>query len=275
MTKGMLMHTLAEIFANINPITHWHKIRRPVYFIIICYVIWGWNPLPSDEEMIENFKTHRSDFEEAVRRYREYQFGNGKNESNWFKEGDTLDIFNRAGIHHIDDEVGIWLPNPYSVETAIKKEKILKELGEINARNRIEKNWDHQDFSSVMFFKKFSTLKIGPTKNPRTGNPETDSSVGYSQVTIFFGSIWKDYVYFPEAPKVENGWLLYPLQISSKEYSGATYHEKEGVATWRKNFRVFSSLNHFPFHWRRYECIYREIESQWYLRMCHGNNIFF
>ena len=73
------MHKLADIFVNINPIKHWNKIRHPVYFLAICYGIWGWNPLPSDEEMIENFKTHRSDFKEAVRRYREYQFGNGKN----------------------------------------------------------------------------------------------------------------------------------------------------------------------------------------------------
>lgn len=270
MTKGMLMHKLAEIFANINPIKHWNKIRRPVYFLAICYGIWGWNPLPSDEEMIENFKTHRSDFEEAVRRYREYQFGNGKNESNWFQEGDTLNIFNRAGIHHIDDQLGIWLPNPYAVETALKVDEIFKEFGEISAHDKY-----NQDFSRVMFYKKHSTLKIGPTKNPRTGNPETDSSVGYSQVTIFFGSIWKDYVYFPEAPKVENGWLLYPLQTTLRKSDDTTYHEKEKVMTWQDKERVFSSLNSFPFHWRRYECIYREIEPQWYLRMCHGNNIFF
>ena len=40
--------------------------------ITIYYLLWIWNPLPSDEEMIDDFKEHRNEFIEVVHRYRSY-----------------------------------------------------------------------------------------------------------------------------------------------------------------------------------------------------------
>lgn len=62
------------------------------------YILWVWNPLPSDEEMIENFQANRADFVEIVRRYREYPRPPDKDTSFWFKDGDTLELFKRARL---------------------------------------------------------------------------------------------------------------------------------------------------------------------------------
>ena len=43
----------------------------------------------------------------------------------WYKEDDTLELFNRAGIDHIQHSSVVWLPDPYAVETAVKVKREL------------------------------------------------------------------------------------------------------------------------------------------------------
>ncbi len=86
------------------------------FWLFVYYFIWIYNPLPSDESMIKNFEEHRADFIEAVRRYREYPRPNDKDTSLWFEEGDTLEVYRRAGISRIKYWTPIWFPNPYSKE---------------------------------------------------------------------------------------------------------------------------------------------------------------
>ena len=89
---------------------------------------------------------------------------------------------------------------------------------------------------------------------------------------MLFRSIWKDYHFFPEAPRIENGILLGALQTAGSGAHGAVFHEKEGVATVHQfTARVLPTLNRLPRKWQDYECVYRRIEPQWFIGMCNGH----
>jgi hypothetical protein len=219
------------------------------------YLLWIWNPLPSDEEMIANFKAHRAEFEEIVRRYREYPRPLDKDTSFWFKDGDTLELFKRAGVDNVSAS-GCWHPDPYSVETAIRHHEAL-----LSGRSARE-GWVH----------KYGELRIRPATTPRIDHPDRGDSERHYRNTIVHGVIWKDYRFFPEAPRIENEKLLSPLSIVGKGFHGAVFHEKEGVATSQYGERVLPSLNRLPSNWKGFECVYRQIEPQWFIRMCNGRH---
>jgi hypothetical protein len=83
--------------------------------------------------------------------------------------------------------------------------------------------------------------------------------------------VWKEFVHMPEAPRVENGWLLNPPGVvSPKIFSDAQYYEKENVYIRQTRRRVLPTLNKRPENWEVYECVYRQLEPQWFLRMCNG-----
>lgn len=216
----------------------------------VLYWLWNWNPLPSDEQMIKHFQLHRVDFDEAVRRYREYPRPRNKDTSLWFKEGDTLEVYKRAGIDHINDLVPTWLPNPYTVETAILVDRVVDEFG------------------GAEIFPKYSSLEITPAATPRINHPDTMDDSSYRKYSFGGGLVWKSYYYTPEVPKIENGKMLWPLQTVGKGAAESTFHEHEGVATAQSSSQVLSTLNHFPDRWGRMGCVYRQIEPQWFLRMC-------
>ncbi|MFT3960569.1 hypothetical protein [Propionivibrio sp.] len=222
----------------------------------LYYYLWIWNPLPSDEEMIENFKTHRADFVEVVRRYREYPRPPGKDTAFWFKDGDTLELFKRAGIDSVDHDAWTpWLPNPYSMETAMNMENERKATGPFG------------------LFYRYGALYIQPATTPRIDHPDRTDHRRHYRNTVVFGVIWKEYYFLPEIPRIENGELFGPLSIVGKGFPGPhQYHEQEGVATTQYRVRVFPSLNRLPNHWKGFECVYRQIEPQWFIRMCNGRH---
>ena len=223
--------------------------------ITIYYLLWIWNPLPSDEEMIDNFKQHRGDFIEVVRRYRTYPNPERGGSAYWYKEGDTLSLFKRAKIDNIDD-FGCWLPDPYSIKTAIKyHETLLSEQG----------------YKSDLLYR-CGAVVIQPATTPRIQHPNISDTRRHYRNTIIFGMTWKEYVFFPDIPRIENNMLLEPVDIVGKGFHGSTFHEAEGVATKQDMFRVFPSLNHLPNNWKGFECVYRQIEAQWFIRMCNGRH---
>lgn len=226
----------------------------PVIALALYYLFWLWNPLPSDEAMIENFTAHRADFVEAVRRYRDYPRPPDKDTSLWYKEDDTLEVYKRAGIDDIDAR-GRWLPDTYSVKTAKR------------AHGLVGFEYTH----------KYGALRITPATTPLIDHPDQTDHRRHYRNTLIFGVIWKDYYFFPEVPRVENGELLEPLSIVTGKFPGAEllgyqFHEKEGVATIQHRDRVLPSLNRLPSHWKGFECVYRQIEPQWFLRMCNGRH---
>lgn len=234
---------------------HWHwlwLVFGAGAFFYWC--IWIWNPLPSDEEMIESFLVHRADFEEAVRRYREYPVEHGKDPSLWLQDVGTPEVLKRAGISRIEQAYGIiWLPNPYALETAIKA----RELSE-RKRGRAP-NW----------LRGYTALTIKPMPNFRLGQL-TDERNRFYRTSLIWGAYWKDYMYFPESPRIDGDQLTWAYQIVGKGLLGSQFHEKEGVATIASKNRVLPSLNRMPSEWRRGECIYRRIDAQWFLSMCNG-----
>lgn len=199
----------------------------PALIGLAYYLLLVWNPLPDDEELITHFQTHRADFEEAVRRYRAHPRPADKDTSLWFKEGDTLDLFKRAGIRYINSATPVWFPNPYSVETA---KKIDYEL--IVLKNHTLSH-------------KYGALDI-----------DLDPRDRYYAHSLRYVVIWKSIYFIPQVPRIENGELLWPVR-SNGEYF--------------KRRRVFTSLNHLPYRWKDFECVYRQIEPQWFLRMCNGH----
>ena len=76
------------------------------------------------------------------------------------------------------------------------------------------------------------------------------------------GSVWKEYFYVPVVPMVEKGRLWWPRSRHSGDLN--------------RSARVFDSLDDYPAEWlsdsplRRRECVYRQIELQWFLSLCHS-----
>ena len=222
---------------------------------LVYYRLWIWNPLPRDEEMIEHFQAHRADFEEAVRRYREYPHLPDKDTSLWFKEGDTLEVYKRAGIDSITYLIPMWLPNPYSVETAIFVDKIVDQPGRAP-------------------FEKYSSLGITPATTPRIDHPDIMDDSGFRKFSLKFGIVWKSYYYTPEEPRVVHGKMLWPLTTVGKGFPGSTYHELERVSVRQSESQVLSTLDVFPDNWGIMGCVYRQIEPQWFLQMCTSNKFY-
>lgn len=97
-------------------------------------------------------------------------------------------------------------------------------------------------------------LRITPARSPRLVYPENSNR--YRWNGLVHGTLWKDYYFFPEAPRIENDDMLGPVNT-------------KGEFSFRS--RVLPLLNRLPTHWKDFECVYRQIESQWSLRMCNGH----
>lgn len=183
--------------------------------------------LPSDEEMIEHYKANQADFEELVRRFRSFEAEAQKRSHHlWAEQGDTPEIMKRAKIKYVSrmGQGNLWLPNPYAIETAKK----------INVRPR-----------EPDIFTKYGGLSITPVSKGKRDD--------YYSFKIRYGIISKDYVYFPQVPRVEDGYLLWPVKENGE------FSLKRGVA---------DSLNFISSHWKSRECIYRRINENWFLCMC-------
>ncbi|MDR3054117.1 MAG: hypothetical protein LBU53_01760 [Zoogloeaceae bacterium] len=211
-------------------------------FAFAYYVLLVRTGLPEDEEMIAYFQAHRSDIEELVRRYRSFEQPRTDAEGrkpdgkpdwkkwDWSLQGDTQKLLKKTGIERIDFlALNPWLPNPYSLESARKLDALIE---------------DPRDKTFSVFFK-YGMLRIerNPRQKYRTGN-------------IIYGVLWKEIIFVPEVPRIENGWLLGPLNNKGR-YSFQS--------------RVFSSLNRIPPRWESFECVFRQIEPNWFLTMCNGH----
>ncbi len=240
--------------------TRFKEIFSCIAVVVICcssmyYLLWEFNPLPNDEEMIANFNAHRAEFEELVRRYRNYPRPPDKDISKWYREGDTQELMQRAGVARIDQHVPTWFPNPYSVASV---------------KRFIEQIYNGQARKLGLFYK-YGTLRVMPVPEPIPLIPGNTNRYNFiSPFSPWRGVIWKDYCHIPEIPRIENGELLLPWSIVGKG-ARVPYQEIDGVPVSQKRVRIFPSLNRFPEQWKSYECVYRQIEPHWFLRMCNGH----
>jgi hypothetical protein len=205
-----------------------HRLANPWIWLvpILALIVWAnyyfshLNPLPSDEEMIAHLQKHRADIEELIRRYRAFEPPPSQPHSMWMQQGDTAELIRRVGIRQLEYASGPpWLPDPYSAETAKK----------------IESTKGYE----IMY--KHGAILI-QLADPR-----------YMKGSLLYmNTIWKDFYFIPEVPRIENGRLLRP------PYKGMM----------RPGDRVLPSLNDFPKDWGRAECVKRQIEPQWFITMC-------
>ncbi|MGH7302508.1 MAG: hypothetical protein ACRELZ_04410 [Candidatus Rokuibacteriota bacterium] len=76
--------------------------------------------LPNDAEMIAHFKAHRKQFDELVRLYQTDERRNTVGNRQPFWTAQYTELLKRAGIEHLGEDGALWLPDPYSKETAKK-----------------------------------------------------------------------------------------------------------------------------------------------------------
>ena len=193
--------------------------------LALAYFLVQLNPLPSDEELIAHFQTHRADIEALVKSYRDYE---GVGGSLWERSPDTLALKRKAGVERVVQVGALWLPNPYLPETAEQIERTIR------------------SGSGCCFFRRHGTLEI-----------ETDVNRYFRKALRYPGDyfIWKTLFFYPEAPRIENGWLI-----------GPTHKDGEN----ERHYRVVASLNSYPPDWKRGECVLRKLEAQWFVRMCRA-----
>jgi hypothetical protein len=179
------------------------------------------NPLPKDEELIAYFQAHRSEFEELVRRYRQYVPQQRGMHHLWKEQGNSPQLLKRAGVRWFSTARGYWFPDPYSSRDYEARRKELSEK--------------YQD----VFESKYSGLAI-TLDDPRYGTT----------------SLSKTLLNFPEAPRIKQGVLIEP----------GGNEEKQVEKRYADNL-IFSSLNdNIP---KKGYCALRQIESQWFIDVCH------
>jgi hypothetical protein len=83
---------------------------------------------------------------------------------------------------------------------------------------------------------------------------------------------FKYYLYIPQTPRIENGKLMTPLQTTTRIFSSDEYHqfEKNGIWFWQKALRLFPAVDKFPDDIEKGECVYRQIDTQWFIGLCKG-----
>jgi hypothetical protein len=183
--------------------------------------------LPSDAEMIAHFQAHRADFDEIVRLYQTntravWRYQDGKLLP--FETDEYRALLKRLGLLGLSSDGVLWLPDPYTTETAKKAQSM-----------DLIKDYPHHGI----------LLSTGtPRFSPRLGR-----------------RVMKGYFFVPVVPRVEGSELWWPVDEKGRVY--------------RKR-RVLPSLDEFPPGWfleppqpRRGECVYRQFEPQWFLRLCN------
>lgn len=148
---------------------------------------------------------------------------------NWYVVPENKALMEQSGVKYIDNNGPIWPPNPYSKE-AVKQFSDSVSAGKVPSLNP------------------FSTIVVELTN-------QDDPDRHFAKVLTSSGLHWifKDLVFIPEVVRIEGENLWYPIH----EFFGFKYKR-----------RLFSSLNEYPSNWIKGECVYRQFETHWFIRMC-------
>lgn len=205
--------------------------------------------LPSDKEMIRNFREHRAEIQRLLvmkqedTAHRDYWLPIPEIEGRKIgRRSDTTEwqsLMLVAGIHEVKVG-GIWLPAPYDSDHRAKVNKLIDDsfstdkVGE-RARNVIAEQSTYE-------------FKVSPRKTSRR-----------------FGSITKSYFYIPVAPTIEDGWLLSPPHSDS--HTPTRERRKVSTLDWYWVYPwSFGSGNSID------RCVVRPLEEpHWYLKLCTRN----
>ncbi len=140
--------------------------------------------LPSDAEMIAHFQAHRTEFEELVRLYQTntrsvWRHQDGKLLP--FETDEYKALLKRLRVLGQSDDGAIWLPDPYTRESARKARSM-----------NLVKSYRHH---GILF-----STEI-PSRSPRLGR-----------------LVMKGFFYVPVVPRVENGELWWPVNREGRVY---------------------------------------------------------
>lgn len=223
-----VLHTLTLIMALFSGFA--------VMIFMLLYW-WHYNPLPSDEAMIAHLQTHRAEIEELVRSYRAWEPSAAT--PTWHNRLEIEGLMGKAGVRYVTNIGPVWHPDPYSAEAGKRFED------EMSATTRARK------ISSINRYSSINVELINP-KRP---------SWHFANVLLKTGPalIFKELVYFPEVAKIEGETLWFAANLS---YSGKEWKEVKGKS------RIFPSLNNYPDNWKKGECVYRQIDTHWFIYMC-------
>jgi hypothetical protein len=122
-----------------------------------------------------------------------------------------------------DRDYGLWFAGPYSIETASK----------IKALTPDERKQAYCKYGTIV-------LKAGDSR--------------YPSMPWFYGDLRKDFCHFPEPPKVEDGYLLGPVDVN-------------GHVT--KKWRILNRSDPYPSDWKRGESVFIQLSPQWFMRLRH------
>jgi hypothetical protein len=236
-----------------RPFWGWKKVLVLFGLVAVLYTLLSWHdrlvPLPKDEEMIAYLQAHRAEFEELVRRHRTFISREYDPNIEWpGQEPGTPELMKQAGVNSIDYLLlGNWLPDPYSPATT-QRARAIKE-----ACSADWKQWHAMDGRKNHLPPPQCRL-LGYQYGVLEVKPEPYN--GFYAHSWRYVSVWKDYLHFPEPPRIEDGCLLGPMLA-------------DGRYMYKK--RAFSSLNYYPWRWKEYECVYRPIDEHWFIRLCNGH----
>lgn len=161
-------------------------------FMVYCllgmgaYVLlWEYrtSQLISDQEMIDHFYQHRSEFQELADTYLAAE---EVNRSSW-KTPRTDQLKKMAGIDAIGGSIHCWLDNPYSIEASNR-------LREMDQKKSWKECWHR---TSIII--------------------EMRGRDQYNAPALFSGVHWKNYYYIPVDPKIENGRIVPPWGVNGPE----------------------------------------------------------
>ncbi|MGH8603269.1 MAG: hypothetical protein ACREXR_11010 [Gammaproteobacteria bacterium] len=219
--------------------------RVPLYALpaaLLAFSIWVLffvNPLPSDEELITHFQEHRQDIETLIQTY--YIAPEplpGQSRVQWDASSEVQAIKLRAGVGRIHQTKGYWTPDPYSFEWADKK----KQLIDANTRE------------SATALRNMEALQVD-MHDSRYFQRSFRYPLDYY--------IWKSLLYIPAVARTHDS-KLWP-GVSWNTLAPQTPEQYEKSAD-----RLLPDLTNYPQDWKKGECVYRKLDTHWFIRMCRA-----
>lgn len=229
--------------------------------LLAPFIWWNWfhNPLPRDQQLIDQFNAHRHEFEQLAQGYR-----NHRAQGFYDATAEALTLMRKAGVSRVvtaSGQFGEWLPEPYSEHTLqIRKFLGVRPIERTSTKEEVLETY-HEEFPQlfdktppVKHLYEFSRL-VEPTKFYLGPDPAV-FSWGVSSLCYFGTPLNKGFCYFPQPPRVENGHIV-----------DASFSLRDNAYT-RPGLRVFDSLDRFPPDWKRGECVVKRIDGNWFIFMC-------
>lgn len=233
-------HFLVQVFGIRQGVWRAQLYALPV--VLLAFSIWRLlfvNPLPSDEELITSFHLHRRDLEVLIKYY--YIAPEpvlGQSRVQWDASPEVEAIKQRAGVSRIHHTMGYWAPDPYSFEWAEKLHQLIKD-------NSRDSDAAMRNMEALQVDMLDSRYRQRPLRYPADFH------------------IWKSLLYIPVVARTHDG-KLWP-GVSWNKLAPQTQEQYEKSA-----YRLLADLTSYPRSWKKGECVYRQLDAHWFIRMCRA-----